>query len=1114
MYSRYYPLLLFVFVLLYNQPLFSKSGQAEVKGAPMSMQAEDKTVSTLSNIGNISYWLYNDGQSAIDPTGNAGVTYPRGTAGVIYEDGLVWGARVPGDNGATEIRVGGSTYRTGTQALSDQIYRIRRDWGRLSLVDVVPDAAEYFRIPQSEVTEAQSRQILDQYREDWKNWPVEEGAPFVDRDNNGLYNPVLDENGLPDAGKGDYPGIAGADQVIWFKVNDQDREKSINLYGSEPMGVELQVTVWGYLQPHADRGQAVFKKYKLKNISDYTFEEMYLSQWADPDIGNYSDDIVGCDTSLQMMFSYNGNSGDEGYDAYGLAPAAAGYVLLQGPIIPAEGDSAYYEGEMRAGYKNLPMSSFGYFSAGNTEWTDPVLGDYDGTLQWYNLLRGYISNTNIDNPTPFTHRSTGEATKFPLDGDPLTGTGDIDGQDSNFAPGDRRMLLVSGPFSLNPGEEQEMVVALVGGLGNNNVSSVEVLKSSVKTLREQYGNPMPYPYLSYSYDYPDNKTTTLHIRADLTGFMDVDSCTVSLKPISNTDLPLTVSLYDDGAHDDGLADDGIWSNAKSFQNRKSPHTVDVEVFPGTGSKLYPSVSEGLRLRPRPLVSDIGVSWEDGPQDGKVNPGENIHLSFEVTNPDGENAIDKLEIKKYRTVTLNNGLAPLKTVGDESYYFALSGDASGDSLTFFYELTFDDFREIVASRVALTEVETGQYYRDTIDVVSVKGTTSRVLLMVSDPSLMTNHSYSLVFKEDTGSGELYWNLWDETLHELKYERGAISNDPYYPFPVVDGILIKIGNTEPGMDPDDPWGAENDRWISGVNWGGAEFFGGLDIGKNFFGSTITDPADYKDIVIYWAADTVNNPLTTEVSTMVEASKEQFPDRWSKGQTYRRDTGYQANGTGDIPFAVYDIGQDPPERLNVCFVEDANDGSLNHLWDMGWSNGAFRSIGGREYIYFMASSYNEGADYDDSNYGPSSDVMYGLWPQARGSRPYLSAPFTMYINGADTHVAGDSLVFDSPTTLGDDLANVPQRYYLKQNYPNPFNPVTRINFGLAQNSTVKLRIFNILGQEVRMLINGYLGAGRHDVQWDGRNDQGRLLSSGVYIYKLTAGEFSRSRKMILLK
>jgi hypothetical protein len=85
----------------------------------------------------------------------------------------------------------------------------------------------------------------------------------------------------------------------------------------------------------------------------------------------------------------------------------------------------------------------------------------------------------------------------------------------------------------------------------------------------------------------------------------------------------------------------------------------------------------------------------------------------------------------------------------------------------------------------------------------------------------------------------------------------------------------------------------------------------------------------------------------------------------------------------------------------------------------------------------------------------------------------------------------------------------FYLEQNYPNPFNPSTSIAFALAQAGSVKLQIFNALGQKVATLVNGKMPAGPHSITWDARN-----VPSGLYFYKLEAGAFSQTRKMVLLR
>ncbi|MDD3732692.1 MAG: T9SS type A sorting domain-containing protein, partial [candidate division Zixibacteria bacterium] len=94
------------------------------------------------------------------------------------------------------------------------------------------------------------------------------------------------------------------------------------------------------------------------------------------------------------------------------------------------------------------------------------------------------------------------------------------------------------------------------------------------------------------------------------------------------------------------------------------------------------------------------------------------------------------------------------------------------------------------------------------------------------------------------------------------------------------------------------------------------------------------------------------------------------------------------------------------------------------------------------------------------------------------------------------------------------VPENFILYQNYPNPFNPDTRIDFTLPNATRVELTVFNILGKKVKVLADGEYNAGGHSVIWDGRDDDGAAVSSGIYFYRLVTPEASVSRKMMLLK
>lgn len=94
------------------------------------------------------------------------------------------------------------------------------------------------------------------------------------------------------------------------------------------------------------------------------------------------------------------------------------------------------------------------------------------------------------------------------------------------------------------------------------------------------------------------------------------------------------------------------------------------------------------------------------------------------------------------------------------------------------------------------------------------------------------------------------------------------------------------------------------------------------------------------------------------------------------------------------------------------------------------------------------------------------------------------------------------------------LPAKFELTQNYPNPFNPDTKIEFAVPQKSQVDLVIYNVMGQKVKTLVSGVLDAGWKQVTWDGTDDYGNIVASGIYLYKLNAGDYVDSKKMSLLK
>lgn len=451
-------------------------------------------VRAYMNINGISTQIYNDGNSDIDPSGNSGLVYPKGSGKTaVFESGFLWGAKLGGS-----LRIGGSTYSQGLQPgkiLSpgvaedpnldkNRIYRVRPD--------VYPGGPDVDLLSASTDEGIALSNVRTQYEKDWTEWPATDGAPYFDGNNNGVYDPtpVLATGTTELDPTSDIPGVTGADQTIWFVSNDLDAGKTTKLYGTQPMGVEMQATFWAYAQTGA-LGSMFFREYKIINKATVPFNEMYVSMWSDVDLGNAVDDYSGCDTVLSLGYTYNANAVDATYSP--LPPPAVGFDFFQGPRIQVNADSSYF----------LPMTAFYYFARGDASVTDPTLGSVAGATQFYNFLQGKIGLSG----EYFVDPTTGQPTTFALPGDPQTKKGWVDGM--LIPAGDRRIGLASGPFEMAVGDTQVVVVAeiVAGALpGMDRLSALGLLKFYDRKAQFAYDNAFNLPVAPPS---PDVKAVEL-----------------------------------------------------------------------------------------------------------------------------------------------------------------------------------------------------------------------------------------------------------------------------------------------------------------------------------------------------------------------------------------------------------------------------------------------------------------------------------------------------------------------------------------------------------------------------------------------------------------------------
>ncbi len=146
---------------------------------------------------------------------------------------------------------------------------------------------------------------------------------------------------------------------------------------------------------------------------------------------------------------------------------------------------------------------------------------------------------------------------------------------------------------------------------------------------------------------------------------------------------------------------------------------------------------------------------------------------------------------------------------------------------------------------------------------------------------------------------------------------------------------------------------------------------------------------------------------------------------------------------------------------------------------------------------------------------DVIEISIPLADLGNPILLQSFALEIGaGAQYDFSPQVNVALSSTGLVESSNALPYGYALYQNSPNPFNPMTRIEYASERAGKVQISIYNILGQEIRTLLNVYQSAGLHSIEWNGCDNDGRPAPSGIYFYRLEVNDFSDCRKMILLK
>ena len=1086
----------------------------------------------ILNINNITTWGRSDGESNHSPGGDNGVFYPIGTGNVVYEDGIVFGSK-PYLNAARttptqgqKVRVGGSTYLsnvgtkagyvTGIGAAASaaspdapdvRYYRIRRDYAAMTDGEVAFDAQTSNELAKLEqVTQAQSDAIRAQYDKDWKEWPVDKGAPYIERNGKPGYQapPAFGANFTVDsllAGNYDEPGVGNpntpADQVMWTAYNDVDKAQSLRFEGSEPQGLEIQVTTFAYKRTDA-MGNCYFKRVRFVNKGGvdlgtgtrgaFYLDSMYVCQWSDIDLGNAGDDLAGCDSATSIGFVYNASAVDNTFIKFGLPPPCSGYDFLAGPTIPGVAtDSAVVDFKRVFGKKNLPMSGFSYFSAGSP-YSDPVFGDYlVGTGRWWNMLRGFAPlGTLNDPPVYYNYPPTLYPTKYPLGGDPTKPAGptnfiDGQGQQYSFVTGDRRILLITGPFQMDPGAVQELYVGFMVGIGADRLSSVSVMKANDKAVQTTF---------------------------DLL-FQVAKAPQAPVVKVAEMDGEV---LIDWGNNSGAVA---ATENKIAEPGHYTFEGYNVYQFASAGATL----SSGKRIATYDVVNDVKVVLNE---QFDLASGAFLKIPIQFGADAG--------VKRYFRFNKDHVKDIDKLYNGQPYYLGVSAYSVTSVAGYIAALESNPNIITVVPKVPFGKTFSAAF-GDTLKPTKAGTSDGFVLPIVLSPGALTGDQYKVTFAADAT-----WSVTDVTKGNKVLASGVANQAGDEAYPIIDGVLVKV------------FGAPNDlkdlRHVAGPS-------GAINpatyVGWSTFNSQgFPDPSGQGNPVADWGGGTWG--IHTGGASSDNTYSGRFVPRVFRNDNFTRfvpydfeirftaagGKAYLAFSSGaviNVPFELWNIGVNTPTDASddfrmIPWINDEDGSGAFQLMNLDhgvsgsdndpytswiyWHDPNPKTPGSAGYNAFAADA---GYDAGGAVTGTGGEVMARMvlvslnggsvsaanWPaNANSLMPKTGNVIRILSTKPNTPSVSFTYTTPAPKSGADlDAASAkkvgvfPNPYYAYNNAETDrFDRFVTFN-NLPKNATI--RIFNLAGQLVRTLQKS---DDSQFTRWDLMNSRNYPVASGVYI------------------
>lgn len=879
------------------------------------------------------------------------------------------------------------------------------------------------------------------------------GADYQDLNQNGVYDPDADA-----------PDMLG-DRISWCVINDGTdisvRSQSLQ---TDPIGLEVHQQVWAFARGD-ELGNVIFFRYRFINRAEVPIEDLIISMWTDPDIGDATDDFIGCDTALSLGYCYN--SGDD--PVYGPNPPAFGIDFFQGPILESPGDTAYsYRGpwfgvDTIPNFRNLPMTAFTFYNndpTGQTQFPSP---GNNAVLARRYQEGGVDGEGTVIDPTIYgTGGQANDPPQYFFAGDPFTQTGWLDIEEK-----DKRFMVNTGPFLLRVWEDsngngipdvsdpgvQDIVVAYVVGQGNDPLESVNVMKNVDVTAQLAYNanffvaGPPPAPKV------------------------DVRTFDNKIEFIIDLDANGTYS-YDQS---DELLNRQVFEGVKIYQMASSSTNEQ----------------ENGQLNRRLIASyDIANQYKDiyqttGLETKKIYSGMN-NINTEVIKDSGA-AVLRVVIDK----DAFNQNEPL--VNNTEYFFSvtafsinqpflqnLGGGAwvGGSGILLENNLGGGNLYRVIPNRD-----ENAPFLGTTAEYTGERSFhDGKVFADVVQTDQVTGDEYAVRFF-DNGN---YWQIYNDTEGMLLRD-SLVFQDTLggveWSFPIIDGLSIKVQNVIDGIDSNATAAVVDEGdvvWLqgSGVYSGQntSAFGGGIDFIQNTNRSNLSKgQTKDKYFPVKLVFETSDNAVAQHYRASYQLSQGMKP-------TY---------------VTAWDIRDaNNPRQLYVAYVNSSATGTIDF------------SSQNPDFIVFN-TDYQETPRYAAA----SSDTLfrkegYMVVSLAKVSDSLFQAnPMEIVVTPRYPNSDLDEFSFSSTTVEATqtidarkqqlDMVNVvPNPYWAYSAYENSYDtPILKFTH---LDREVTIRIFNLGGQLIKTL---YKNDESNEMSWNLRNEANLKVASGMYIAHVEA-------------